>query len=522
MWSLNCIKALQATSGQTSLGVTIKEKAEPQLINVVSASQIKHVLLASTMVHSESASGHDASATFTAEADLGNIDPKDSLPPQQCTNEGTINYSYDHFIAGTNPSVLSDDEAEVQTKTEDTSIPQPPPSPKSIKIQAEVANLRALPSYLNVQQITELLVNSPKPEFDLLIKAHDFSSHIQSELKSSPPSIPDKLDEFQTFISVLTTKVASLEGFKMEIPTEGQQIREKGKKATSHDEVDEEESDSTSNAESRPFGTLEDSSKSKPLKKFTYITKTGEKYQMTEEEIKNQKHIEQIVKADAARRVQGKITNCDMLTRGKGLINPKVYRDDGSSEIIHNFKTSDLHVGEWKRMMDACPKRTKKRKNVDDFHDYFKSTKRYKTSVQYGDLLAGTVLNDPALGMILFNAQHGQDFISIEDFAKLNNDMLYHVQENFFRLHQEPRMDDLARTFSSLLVAEVDKRNLNPNKQMRLIEKLRQLLNLAKIKKVKKRRRKERKTKEYACTKISHQERVSWTHVEIISGSKEE
>ncbi|GJY68198.1 hypothetical protein Tco_0471180 [Tanacetum coccineum] len=115
----------------------------------------------------------------------------------------------------------------------------------------------------------------------------------------------------------------------------------------------------------------------------------------------------------------------------------------------------------------------KKRKNVDDLHDYFKLTKRYKTSVQYGDLLAGTVLNDPALGLILFNAQHGQDFISIEDFAKLNNDMLYHVQENFFRLHQEPGMDDLARTLSSLLVAEVDKRNLNPNKHMRLIEQLR-------------------------------------------------
>ncbi|GJT02956.1 hypothetical protein Tco_0824125 [Tanacetum coccineum] len=35
-------------------------------------------------------------------------------------------------------------------------------------------------------------------------------------------------------------------------------------------------------------------------------------------------------------------------------------------------------------------------------------------------------------------------------------------------------MDDLARTFKSLLVAEVGKRNLNPNIQMRQIEQLRQ------------------------------------------------
>nr|GEV13823.1 copia protein [Tanacetum cinerariifolium] len=41
MWSLNCIKALQATSGQTSLGVTIEEKADPQLINIVLASDIE-------------------------------------------------------------------------------------------------------------------------------------------------------------------------------------------------------------------------------------------------------------------------------------------------------------------------------------------------------------------------------------------------------------------------------------------------------------------------------------------------
>ncbi|GKD37659.1 hypothetical protein Tco_1257866 [Tanacetum coccineum] len=76
----------------------------------------------------------------------------------------------------------------------------------------------------------------------------------------------------------------------------------------------------------------------------------------------------------------------------------------------------------------------KKRKNVDDLHDYFKSSKGYKKSVY------------------------------IKDFEELNNDMLYHVQEIFFKLHQGPGMNDLARTFSSFLVVEVDKRNLNPLK----------------------------------------------------------
>ncbi|GKB01722.1 hypothetical protein Tco_0829766 [Tanacetum coccineum] len=45
----------------------------------------------------------------------------------------------------------------------------------------------------------------------------------------------------------------------------------------------------------------------------------------------------------------------------------------------------------------------KKRKHVDDLHDYFKSTKRYKKFVQYGNFQDGIILNEPTLGMILFN-----------------------------------------------------------------------------------------------------------------------
>ncbi|GKB68665.1 hypothetical protein Tco_0930077, partial [Tanacetum coccineum] len=73
----------------------------------------------------------------------------------------------------------------------------------------------------------------------------------------------------------------------------------------------------------------------------------------------------------------------------------------------------------------------------------FKENKRLKSSIQYEDHLLGTVLNEP-------------------------------VPEIFFRLHQGPGLDDHARTFSSFLLAEVDKRNLNPLKQMRIIEQLRQ------------------------------------------------
>ncbi|GKD07358.1 hypothetical protein Tco_1187043 [Tanacetum coccineum] len=106
----------------------------------------------------------------------------------------------------------------------------------------------------------------------------------------------------------------------------------------------------------------------------------------------------------------------------------------------------------------------KKIKHADDIHDFFKTNKRLKSSVQYKDNPAGTVLNKPVLDMILFNSYHRQDFVTIEDFRDFPNTMLYTVQEIFFKLHQGPGFDDHARTFSSLLLAEIDKRNLNPLK----------------------------------------------------------
>ncbi|GKB45160.1 hypothetical protein Tco_0890102 [Tanacetum coccineum] len=77
----------------------------------------------------------------------------------------------------------------------------------------------------------------------------------------------------------------------------------------------------------------------------------------------------------------------------------------------------------------------KQRNHADDIHDFFRANNRLKSSVQYKDHPAGTILNEPVLG---------------------------------------PELDDHARTFSSLLLTEIDKRNLNRLKQMRVIEQLRQ------------------------------------------------
>nr|GEW52653.1 hypothetical protein [Tanacetum cinerariifolium] len=110
----NPLSKLEATKGPASSQRpnfsrgTSEVRVDPQLTSVESTSQKELVFFASTIVHYKSASGHDASVDFTAGADSEKSDPMDSFPPKQGTDEGTKNYSFDHFIAGANPSVLVD------------------------------------------------------------------------------------------------------------------------------------------------------------------------------------------------------------------------------------------------------------------------------------------------------------------------------------------------------------------------------------------------------------------------------
>ncbi|GJT29228.1 hypothetical protein Tco_0909503 [Tanacetum coccineum] len=69
--------------------------------------------------------------------------------------------------------------------------------------------------------------------------------------------------------------------------------------------VDGEETDSDFDDEIRPPDTLEYTSKPRPIKKFTYVTKSGKMHQMTKEEIKNQKGIKELAKVEAVRRAKG-------------------------------------------------------------------------------------------------------------------------------------------------------------------------------------------------------------------------
>ncbi|GKD79617.1 hypothetical protein Tco_1342238 [Tanacetum coccineum] len=533
----------QATGGPTSLEVTSEARANPQLSSGMSAFNLNEpIYTASFIIHSESASGNDALAVSTAEADPRNSAP--STDPHVLTDQ-TKSVSKGLDIVLTQPLTgkkaslivrqVEEEEASITIKLEDlvklVSNVQPCfkdlDSPKDDLViiieesdeeddqihatknveteDSSVPKSSSLKSSLIQELTNQLLVKSLKIEFSNILTAHDLSSSLPTELKDIPSKlnkltgeiqglkkqvhdleielleelneIPTKLEDFTKTVASVQAKLKTLDALPGLLSNvtkalnkfaQGEHIKkDKGKKALSLEKAEKESTESGSDNETihMPGSTVE-SSKKKELKRFDFITESGEYVHLTKEKISAQKEIEEETKSKAARhegeirkeelidllgldvvnkyyndklqydkycdkmlnrRAISRITNCDVLTR-KGLITLKVYKEDGTSEIILNFKASDLHLGEWREVMEACPKRTrkgweiiykqvgtrmdfihttkaelginldiplskqdplnklndfanKKRKHADDIHDYFKANKRLKSSI---------------------------------------------------------------------------------------------------------------------------------------------
>ncbi|GJU88384.1 hypothetical protein Tco_1300807 [Tanacetum coccineum] len=335
-------------------------------------------------------------------------------------------------------------------------------------IQAKVKTLDALPSLLN--RVTKSLNKFTQVIESALTKAGDKGVSLAGPADTKPAE--GEKNTQQATISQLFQRRAAKDAEKANLnnqqPIPITTLKNNGKKAMSSKDAEEEGSESDSDDTIHLTGFMVESSKKKKLKKYDFVTEGGDHVHLTEEQIKEQKRIGESDKAEGAKHeveVRRKelvdLLVPDVVSK-KGPITLKVHRRGDTYEVILNFKASDFHLVEWNETridylhqteaglgidlnkplseQDLLDKMNelakKKRKHADDIHDYFRANKRLKSPVQYEDHPARTVLNEPVL-------------------------------EIFFRLHQGPGIDDHARTFSSFLLAEVDKRNLNPFKQMR-------------------------------------------------------
>ncbi|GJW17708.1 hypothetical protein Tco_0025144 [Tanacetum coccineum] len=383
------IEDQQATGGPPSLGVISEARANPQL----------------------------SSAASIAEADPGIFAPSDFVPQQQGMNEGTINTSYDHLFAGKGANSVAsqieeetssiikledliklvshvqpsfkyldlpkydlvivmnnsdedkDDEvyATENVETGDTLVPKSA-SPSSLPIE-----LKDLPSKFN--DLTEEVKG-------LKNQVHNLEIELPGELKEIPPKLEDftktvasltsqaKLKTLDALPSLLNNVTNALNQFAQAI-TLNKTVEEAVKESTKSDSDDD---------ETHLSGSMVESSwikKKIEVRKEELIDILGPKVvnKYYNDKLQYDRYCDKMLN----RRAVSKITNCDVLTR-KGPIILKVYREDGTSEIIPNFKASDLHLGEWREVMKACPNRTGKGwetiyKQIGIRMDYIHTTK---------------------------------------------------------------------------------------------------------------------------------------------------
>nr|GEU99746.1 hypothetical protein [Tanacetum cinerariifolium] len=394
----------------------------------------KHHLLSNI----EATKGCDALGDSTVEVDLGIYAPNDIIPQQQGMDEGTKNNLFDHIFAGKEASDIAkniETEFQKEIKLEDLSrlVQDQKIELEKNKFEAEVAFVIAQPSYPNVAYLTELLVKSLQPELLKILSTHYFHSSLPTELKELPSKFNDLTEEVERLKKHVHELEIKLPGDLKEIPNK--------------------------------------------LETFTSIVKSITTQITKLKTLQWKLPAEFLSVPTQVETVQAKIKTLDallsFLNKVTKALNKFAQAITSKSKITKDSSGEHIKKDKGKKAMSSkdAKEEGSDSKSDDIIHlTGSRAHKRLKSSVQYEDHPVGTVLNEPVLGMIMFNSYHRQDFIIIKDFGDFPNEMTYTVQEIFLILHQGPGLDDHARTFRSLLLVEIDKRNLNPLKQMTIIE----------------------------------------------------
>ncbi|GJV87258.1 retrovirus-related pol polyprotein from transposon TNT 1-94 [Tanacetum coccineum] len=416
-------EAQQVVGGLTSLGATSKEGSHPQL-----------------------SSGCDASTDSKAEADPGTSALNDFIPLQQDqtksvrdglktahTDSGinkesrandiskkikmedlldllkdtrsaffTPDSPQDEHIIVSNESEEEETEKDEDTHATSHDIPKDTLSQKEkleqqkAKAKEEVASLKVWPPYPDINQLTELLISFLKPKLSKLLALHDFSNCLPTELKEFPSKFTKlsrnikelkkhkKLQTLDSLPSILNKVTETLNRFSTVVEhTSGATTKDvcSAGQATASPAEGEKNTNPTSKVvEPNMYDELVD------LLGIDIVT------QYYNNKLLYDKYNDKMLK----RRKSFKITNYNVLIQ-KGPISLNVYREDGTIEVISNFKVGDLYLAKWrelkidfnKPLKEQDPLKelndlaNKKRKRTDDLTDHSRSTKKYKSLVQH-------------------------------------------------------------------------------------------------------------------------------------------
>nr|GFA69864.1 hypothetical protein [Tanacetum cinerariifolium] len=271
------------------LGVTGEEGANPRLSSVKSTSiYTEPVYSASTIIHSEFASGHDALAASTLEANPVKFDPNDSEIKLKDLSKLVQNVKVDFMDLDSpkydEPIIVQDEEdvkvhAKSHTETKDTLVPNNPPSPRSKKTKdhgvpsAGQAGTHPAEGEKNTQQVTisqlfQRRIAKDATKKNLNPKPITTTSPITTFVippTTTPIIIPTTIQLQSPFLSSPSKKSSQPEGEKIK--------KDKGKKAMSSKDAEGKETKSDSDDEFNLTGSMVKSSKKKKLKEFYFVTK---------------------------------------------------------------------------------------------------------------------------------------------------------------------------------------------------------------------------------------------------------
>ncbi|GJU80550.1 hypothetical protein Tco_1282915 [Tanacetum coccineum] len=235
------------------------------------------------------------------------------------------------------------------------------------KAEAKAAFLKAQPSFPNVEQLNELLVKSLKTEFSNILSAYDFSSSLPTELKDLPSkfnelteevaSVQAKLKTLDSLSGLLLNVTNALNKFVLVLDYASSKARDPSVLSAGQADIRLAEGEKDINQKIEEEAKAEAARRECEIRKEELIDLLGpevvKKYY--NDKLQYDKYCDQMLN----RRAKSRITNCDILTR-KGLITLKVYREDDTSEIIPEFKASDLHLGEWREVVTTSLNKTGK------------------------------------------------------------------------------------------------------------------------------------------------------------------
>ncbi|GJU02215.1 hypothetical protein Tco_1112553 [Tanacetum coccineum] len=222
----------QATGGPTSLGVTSEAKSNPQLSSDMSAFNLNEPIFSTSfIIHSESASGNDASAVSTAEADPGKSAPSDFVPQQQGMNERTKNTSYDHLFAGTDPHVIADQTKSVSKGLEN--VLTQPRTRKGASFIARQVEEEETSNTIKLEDLAKLVSNvqprfkdldSPKDDYVIVVDDSDEDEedevHTTTNAETKDTSVSKFSSPRSSQIQELTNQVLILQSQKHKLELE--------------------------------------------------------------------------------------------------------------------------------------------------------------------------------------------------------------------------------------------------------------------------------------------------------------